>query len=58
MGLIKEPKEIDFTVQSEPWTEEELFDFRKLMNELKSKNSTKSIQLKSKKALDKKYDLV
>lgn len=52
MGLIKEPKEIDFTVQSEPWTEEELFDFRKLMNELKSKNSTKSIQLKSKKALD------
>lgn len=58
MGLIKEPKEIDFTVQSEPWTEEELFDFRKLMNELKSKTSTKSIQLKSKKALDKKYDLV
>jgi hypothetical protein len=58
MGLIKEPKEIDFAVQSEPWTEEELFDFRKLMNELKSKNSTKSIQLKSKKALDKKYDLV
>jgi hypothetical protein len=58
MGLIKEPKEIDFTVQSEPWTEEELFDFRKLMNELKSKNSTKSIQLKSKKALDKKYDLI
>jgi len=58
MGLIKEPKEIDFTVQSEPWTEEELFDFRKLINQLKSKNSTKSIQLKSKKALDKKYDLV
>lgn len=58
MGLIKEPKDIDFTVQSEPWTEEELFDFRKLMNELKSKNSTKAAQLKSKKTLDKKYDLV
>ncbi len=58
MGLIKEPKEIDFTVQSEPWTKEELIDFRKLMNELKSKNSTKTIQLKSRKTSDKKYDLV
>jgi hypothetical protein len=58
MGLIKEPKDIDFTIQSEPWTEEELSDFRKLMNELKSKNSTKTIQLKSKKTSDKKYDLV
>lgn len=32
MGLIKEPKNVDFTVQSEPWTEEELKDFRKLTN--------------------------
>ena len=39
MGLIKEPKNVDFTVQSEPWTEEELKDFRKLMNELKAKNT-------------------
>lgn len=38
MGLIKEPKNVDFTVKSEPWTEEELKDFRKLMNELKAKN--------------------
>ncbi|MCX6256883.1 MAG: hypothetical protein NTW49_03150 [Bacteroidia bacterium] len=38
MGLIKEPKNVDFTVQSEPWTEEELKDFRKLMNELKAIN--------------------
>jgi hypothetical protein len=58
MGLIKEPKDVDFTIQSEPWTEEELFDFRKLMNELKSKNSTKTTHLKSKKASDKKFDLV
>jgi hypothetical protein len=41
MGLIKEPKNIDFTVQSEPWTEEELKDFRKIMNDLKSKNAIK-----------------
>ena len=38
MGLIKEPKNVDFTVQSEPWSEEELKDFRKLMDELKAKN--------------------
>jgi hypothetical protein len=41
MGLIKEPKNVDFMIQSEPWTEEELKDFRKLMNELKTKNAKK-----------------
>jgi len=39
MALIREPKNVDFTVQSKPWTEEELRDFRKLMNELKAKNA-------------------
>jgi hypothetical protein len=38
MGLIKEPKNVDFSTQSEPWTEHELADFRKLMQELKLKN--------------------
>jgi len=38
MGLIKEPKNVDFSNQSEPWTENELADFRKLMQELKLKN--------------------
>jgi len=50
MGLSKEPKNVDFTVQSEPWTEEELTDFRKLMKELKAKNAKRKLQpLKSKK---------
>jgi hypothetical protein len=50
MGLIKEPKNIDFTIQSEPWTEEELADFRKLMKELKAKNAKRKFQpSKSKK---------
>ena len=50
MGIIKEPKDVDFTVQSEPWTEEELKDFRKLMKELKEKNSKrKFLPSKSKK---------
>jgi hypothetical protein len=45
MGLIREPKNVDFTVKSEPWTEEELSDFRKLMKTLNEKN------LKRKKGL-------
>ena len=44
MGLIREPKNIDFTVQSEPWTKAELADFRKLMTELKAKNAAKKIR--------------
>ena len=39
MGLIREPKNVDFIVQSEPWTDDELRDFRVLMNELKSKTT-------------------
>ena len=45
MGLIKEPKNIDFSTKSEPWTEIELADFRLIMQEIKSKN--KKRQLKS-----------
>ncbi len=39
MGLIKEPKNVDFSTKSEPWTEKELADFRKLMQEIKAKNA-------------------
>ncbi|MFO0479950.1 MAG: hypothetical protein ACK50L_14410 [Bacteroidota bacterium] len=49
MGLIKEPKNVDFTVQSKPWTDEELHDFRKLMAKLKSKNSAKKSTSKRRK---------
>ena len=44
MGLIREPKNVDFTVQSKPWTDEELRDFRKLMTELKAKNTSRKIR--------------
>ncbi len=44
MGLIREPKNVDFTVQSKPWTDEELCDFRKLMTELKAKNASRKIR--------------
>jgi hypothetical protein len=38
MGLIREPKNVDFSMKSEPWTEEELADFSKLIKEYKEKN--------------------
>lgn len=41
MGLIREPKNIDFIVKSEPWTEQELADFRVVMNKIKAKNARK-----------------
>ncbi len=40
MGLIRQPRNIDFTVKSEPWTEEELADFRMLMATIKAKKAT------------------
>ena len=39
MGLIKEPKNIDLSTKSEPWTEQELADFRKIMQSIKAKNA-------------------
>lgn len=39
MTPIKEPKNIDFSKKSEPWTEKELSEFRKVMQEIKSKNA-------------------
>ena len=37
MVQIREPKHIDFVVNSKPWTEIELSDFRKLMQKTKIK---------------------
>ncbi len=48
MGLIKEPKNIDFTVNSKPWTELELQDFREIMKKLKEKSCKRTIKKKSK----------
>lgn len=39
MGLIKESKNVDLSTKSEPWTERELADFRKLMQDIKTKNA-------------------
>ena len=52
MGLIREPKDIDFNVQSAPWTEEELKDFRELMNKLKAKNKNSKMLHSTKKKIN------
>ena len=39
MGLIKEPKNVDLSTKSEPWTEQELVDFRKIIQHIKDKNA-------------------
>jgi hypothetical protein len=36
MSIVKEPKGIDFVVKSEPWSDKELKEFRKLMEKQKS----------------------
>jgi hypothetical protein len=42
MKLKKEPKEIDFVIKSEPWSEKDLADFRLLMQEIKQKSKKNS----------------
>lgn len=54
MGLIREPKEIDFSMKSEPWTEEELKDFRALMAKLKGKKSKTSLNTRKKRIVTEK----
>jgi len=52
MGLIREPKNIDFTNQSKPWSEAELREFRELMQNIKAKNSQRKQRLlRTKKAV-------
>lgn len=36
MSIVKEPKGVDFVVKSEPWSDQELKEFRKLMKKQKS----------------------
>jgi hypothetical protein len=48
MGLIKEPKNVDLSTKSEPWTEKELIDFRKIMLDIKNRNSKKVAKISKK----------
>jgi len=57
MGLIREPKNVDFYIQSKPWTEEELKEFSEIIkkskaaNLAKEKRSTQRKKTKTTKAL-------
>jgi hypothetical protein len=48
MGLIKEPIDVDFSTKSEPWTDEELVDFRKIMKEIKEINTKSTFRFRKK----------
>lgn len=48
MKLAKEPKEIDFIIKSEPWTEKDLADFSILIKEIKAKNKRKKTTIAAK----------
>ncbi len=41
MGLIREPIEVDFVVNSKPWTKKELAEFSALIKKIKAKNAKK-----------------
>ncbi len=54
MGLIKEPKNVDLSTKSKPWTEKELLDFRKIMQKIKADNAKrkdKNLRVKIRKQL-------
>ena len=43
MKLAKEPKEIDFIIKSEPWSEKDAADFSLLIKEIKKKNQRRKL---------------
>jgi hypothetical protein len=47
MKLAKEPKEIDFVIKSEPWSEKDLADFSLLIKEIKNKRKKSTAKTKS-----------
>jgi len=36
MGLIREPRDVDFYIQSKPWTEKELKEFSEIIKKSKA----------------------
>jgi hypothetical protein len=49
MGLIREPKNVDFTIKSTPWTKEELKQFREIMKQQREKRSKLKSRASAKK---------
>jgi hypothetical protein len=54
MGLIKEPKNVDLTIQSKPWNEEELAELSEIIKKAKAAKKARTNKkrlVKSKKQL-------
>jgi hypothetical protein len=51
MGLIKEPKNVDLTIQSKPWNEEELAALSEIIQKAKK---AKKARIKAKRVSKKK----
>lgn len=49
MGLIREPKNVDFIIKSEPWTKEELLQFREIIKKHKERRA--KLKLRNSKKL-------
>ncbi len=49
MGLIREPKNVDFIIKSEPWTKEELKKFREIMKQQRERRAKLKLSLTKKK---------
>lgn len=49
MGFIREPKDVDFVVESKPWTEAELLEFRALMKKLREADKAKMQRVQPKR---------
>lgn len=53
MGLIKESKKVDLLIKSEPWSDKELEEFRKIMKAQKSKRKKNSMPTKKRETKQK-----
>lgn len=51
MGLIREPKNVDFIIRSEPWTKNELKMFREIMKHQRERRTKLKARLKIRSGL-------
>ena len=49
MGLIREPKNVDFIIKSEPWTTEELKQFREIMKQQRERQKAMKLRATKKR---------
>ena len=50
MGLIREPKNVDLIIKSEPWTKEELKKLREVMKQQRERRAKLKARLTKKRA--------